>query len=172
MQCLIRQEWKASVPGTDSQEFHRSFPQLGWLEHCLSEFSPERSAQPSSTRLFICPSYLLHQCLLPSLQLVCAALLFMRVLCVPNPCLGALARNPPFGPDVTIVALLTCTNDLHLSLFQELLLGRLLKDTSPSCLLSKRTTGSRTWQSSIDYCSVPDLCFWNAFMKQCAFFFF
>lgn len=70
---------------------------------------------PISTMLFICPSSLLHHFTtppLPSLQPVSAALLLKHVLCVLSPCLGALAQNPPFGPDVIIVALVMCTNDL------------------------------------------------------------
>lgn len=37
--------------------------------------------------------------------------------------------------------------------------------TSPSCLPSEWVHVG-TWQSSVDYCFVPNLCFWNVFMKH------
>jgi hypothetical protein len=111
---------------------------------------------------------------LTSASLCCTASATVCPVCVPNPRLGALARNPPFGPDVIIVALSMCTNDLHLSLFQDLLLGRPLKDTHLTIMPTRQMNH---WLANVTVINrlllfCPRFVFLECFYETVWFFYF
>lgn len=160
---------KGKCPGKTHENFAVYFHSWCgmWLPFWTQPWT-HSARSPSNTMLFISTSSLLHQCFLPSLQPAPAALVLMCVLCV----LGALAWKPPFDPGATIVALLMCTNDLHLLSFSGTASGKAAYGRSPhprAYSANEPPALELDSHQSIIIVLSQIYGFWNAFMKLCFF---